>query len=285
MKRLLLAAIAVLTFATVTVPAPSEAATAPSILKWSSAIPGWNDAYYWYDTDGARYAFTPSASFQSWFPGEPTGVATATIEELAPIALKGAVPHRPGVRLIQFESSPNVYVVDRFGMLRWVTTEQVALELYDENWKSLVDTLSVADYPLYRFGSPITDAAEFDPHAWDALTSPATNVVNALKHPPETMRGGVNFQTSAEAGADMLVGEPVTFVAEIEGQETTREHLTIRLYDTQDQVIATCAMAALCRATITVGGPVGEQRFVARVFNEYGQAIVSELIVRSVKNP
>ena len=282
MKRFLAPVALMFAFALIAAPAPSRAASAPSILQWTSTVPGWSDAFYWYDTDGARYAFSPSSSFESWFPGEPTGVERATIEELAPIPLKGAVPHRPGVRLIQFESSPNVYAVDRLGVLRWVTSEQVAREMYDENWASRIDVLSVADYPLYRIGSPITDAAEFDPHAWDDLTSPATNVVNAQNHPPETFNGTVAF--SANISGDFTVGERVTFNADVSGFNTSRTAITVRIYDANDQIIGTCAATPLCRIEHTIGGPVGDQRFIARAFNEYGQAITSEHIIRFVKN-
>lgn len=283
MKRLLLPAMLAAMCALIAVPTPSQAATAPAILEWTSAIPGWNNAYYWYDTDGNRYAFTAVSSYESWFPGEPTGVKNATIEELAPIPLKGAVPHRPGVRLIQFESSPQVYAVDRFGVLRWLTSEQVAFEIYDEQWTDRVDLLPVTDYPLYRFGSPITDPNEFDPHAWDHLTSPATNVVNATQHPPDALTGAVTL--SANTAGPFTVGESIQLTATVASISARHEQLTLRVYNAQEQIIGSCVGVTTCRVDTIVGGPVGDQHFTARAFNEYGQAIASEPLVRFVQNP
>lgn len=278
MKHLLLSAAALVApLAMTAVPMAAHAATPtpPAILEWKSTVKGWNDSTYWYDTDGKRYAFTQRASFTSWFPGNPTGVVNATIPELAPIPLGGAVFNKPGERLIKFASSPAVYAVSRYGVLRHLATEQVALELYGEHWMHQIDELPVTDYPLYSIGSMITDAAEYDRTAYMTMSNPSSNVVNAANHPPETFTGTMTFSTNA---SDVYVGKTFTLTAHVNRADTAWKNIVIRIYDNQNQLISLCRGSADCQITVTAGGPVGAQYFTARVFNEYEQSFSLSLI-------
>lgn len=263
-------------------PTVTRAATPPAILEWQSSVPGWDNSYYWYDTDQHRYAFSSTASFQSWFPGNPTGVLTAGIPELSQIVLNGAVYHRPGTRLLKFSSSPDVYAVARYGILRKLATEQVALELYGTTWKSTIDELPVTDYSLYRFGSTITDAAEYDPAAYDMMTNPSSNVVNAANRPPESFNATIALSTDRTL---QLVGDTMKLTATVSNTRDAWNTVTIRFYDHQDQVIQTCRGTLACSVDVTVGGPIGDQDFTARAFNTYEESVVSEPILVTVRNP
>jgi hypothetical protein len=284
MKQLLLSAaalVAPLAISAIPMAAHAATPTPPAILEWKSTVKGWNDSTYWYDTDGKRYAFTQRASFTSWFPGNPTGVVNATIPELAPIPLGGAVFHKPGERLIKFASSPNVYAVSRYGVLRHLATEQVAFELYGENWKTQVDELPVTDYSLYVIGSMITDSAEYDRTAYLNATNPSSNAVNATNRPPETFTGKMTLTTNA---SDVYVGKTFTLTAHVNRADTNVRNLIIRMYDTQGQVIGTCSGSADCQIVVTAGGPTGPQYFTARAFNEYEQSFSSDPVNLNIAN-
>lgn len=261
-------------------PAAVHAATPPSILKWESSVKGWEDSYYWYDPDQKRYAFTSEQSFGSWFPGTPTGVVEASISELAPITLGGAVYHRPGTRLLKFESSPDVYAVARYGMLRRLATEQVALELYGEDWATRIDELPVTDYVLYHFGAEITDAAEYDRTAYNNLTNPSGNVVNASNRAPEKFDATIKLSANR---SDAYVGEKITLTAAVSTRDAWNT-VMIRFYDWQNQVIGTCKNTVACTYTADVNGPTGNQVFTARAFNAYEQAVNSTPILVNVSN-
>jgi hypothetical protein len=280
MKQLFLAA-ALATPLFAAMPAAVHAATPPAILKWDSSVKGWEDSYYWYDPDQKRYAFTSEQSFESWFPGSPTGVVNATIPELAPIALGGAVYHRPATRLLKFESSPDVYAVARYGMLRKIATEQVAFELYGADWKTYIDEVPVTDFPQYRLGATITDAGEYDRTAYNNLTNPSGNVVNATNRAPEAFDAKIALSTNR---GDVRVGDRVTLTASASTRDAWNT-VTIRFYDWQNQVVGTCKNTVACSVTVTAGGPVGSQPFTARAFNAYEQAVESKPVVVSVSNP
>lgn len=271
-------------FAAGLIPATAYAAlpAPPAILEWQSSVKGWNDSYYWYEVDGKRYAFTSEAAFKSWFPGSPTGLSTASIPELAPIQLGGAVFHRPGERMLKFASSPRVYVVSRFGILRWVASEQVALELYGTHWNMFIDELPVTDYPIYRFGSAVTDAAEFDRAAYTNVTNPSSNAVNAQNRPPEALEAKLSLEVSR---TDVTVGSSLKLTATVSETKAAWNTITIRFYDWQQQVIGTCRGTLSCSIPVTVGGPLGTQAFTARAFNTYEQAVESKPVVVTVSNP
>jgi hypothetical protein len=284
MKRLFLALIAFAPFGVFALPAVAHAAlpTPPAILEWDSTVRGWDDSTYWYDTDGNRYAFTSRASYQSWFPGSPTGVSKAGIPDLATAKLAGAVFNRPGVRLVKFQSSPDVYAVSRYGVLRKIATEQVAMELYGEAWTSFIDELSVTDYPLYTFGATITDAAEYDVHAHDNLTNPSTNVVNADNHAPEKFDATISL---AADRAYATVGSTFKLTSYLSKTEGSWHNFTLRFYDQMGAMVGECKTTLSCTVTVNVGGPVGTQTFIARGFNQWEQAVESTPVTVIVSNP
>lgn len=285
MKRLLTSLFALAApVVAVAIPVTAHAAlpTPPAILEWQSSVKGWNDSYYWYEVDGKRYAFTSEAAFKSWFPGSPTGVSKASIPELAPIPLNGAVFHRPGERLIKFASSPSVYAVSRYGVLRWIATEQVALELYGETWTSFVDELPVTDYSLYRFGASILDAAEFDRFAFYNVTNPSSNAVNGQNRPPENFIANVTLSVERER---VTVGSPIKLTAAVSNANVAWNAVTIRFYDHQNQLVGTCRNTLACSVIVTAGGPVGTQTFTARAFNIYDQAVMAKPVTVNVSNP
>jgi hypothetical protein len=280
MKRYLILAAALTPFVMPQI-VHAQAPQPPAILEWKSTVKGWDNSYYWYDNDGKRYAFASTAAYQSWFPGQPTGVSQVGVPDLAPITLGGAVFHKPGVRLIKFASSPDVYAVAHFGVLRKLANEQVALELYGDDWKTFIDEVSVADFPLYRMGSTITDAGEFDVMGESLQGNPSTNVVNAANRPPETFKGTMTLQSDK---TQAWVGDALTLNAQIQTSDATWNNTTIRIYDHQDQVLGTCRGTSACRITVTVGGPIGPQSFTARAFNQYEQSFTSQPVTLYVQN-
>ena len=44
------------------------------------------------------------------------------------------------------------------GVLRWVTSEAVAVALYGPNWNQMIDDVNVAFFVTYTIGDPITEA-------------------------------------------------------------------------------------------------------------------------------
>lgn len=112
-------------------------------------------AVYYCGADGKRYAFPNERVYFSWYD-DFDDVRTVTEAELAAMPLGGNVTYRPGSRMVKIESMPNVYLVERGGVLRWIQSPTLAAQLYGSGWKSLVDDLSDALFVNYRMGEPIS---------------------------------------------------------------------------------------------------------------------------------
>lgn len=262
-------------------PLVTSAASPPALLRFTAPAPGMNSYVYWYDPNGNRYVFLSNAAVTSWYPDASSRVEETPVAELAKIPLKGTMSHKPAARLLKFASSPRIYAVSRYGMLRWLTTENVAVALYGPNWKSSMDEISVADYPVYRFASPVTDEAEFAKGDLFAdIATPSQNIPSA--RPPE------KFAATASLTADKtsaLVGQTVTLTVSVSNQGTAWNNVTIRLYDGANQVIKTCRGAIACEHGLNVTGPLGRQTYTARAFNEFEQSVESAPVTVNVANP
>ncbi len=118
-------------------------------------------AVYYYGQDGRRHAFPNERVYFTWF-SDFSGVREVSAATMASITLGRNVTYRPGSRMIKFRTVNRVYAVSRGGTLRWITTEDVARQLYGSNWATKVDDVGDTFYSNYTPGSDITLAAQFN---------------------------------------------------------------------------------------------------------------------------
>jgi hypothetical protein len=129
---------------------PSSVCQAGELVK----IDG-SDAVYYCGADGRRYVFPTARVYASWFK-DFSGVVTVSPEELSALRIGGNVTYRPGERLVKIETDPKTYAVDQGGVLRWVTSSEIAESMYGSNWNTQVDDISPAFFINYTIGEPIT---------------------------------------------------------------------------------------------------------------------------------
>lgn len=137
-------------------------ASIPS-AKPGQLIKGSLDTVYYYGTDEKRYVFPTERTYKSWYGEDWSGVVTIPDTDLMSIPLGGNVTYRPGVKLLKITTDPKVYAVAAGGTLRWIATEQIAIDLYGADWAKNVDDLPDPFYINYRQGSHITDKSDFNP--------------------------------------------------------------------------------------------------------------------------
>jgi len=113
------------------------------------------DAVYYCAADGKRYVFPNQKIYNSWYK-DFSEVITVTAEELAAAKLGGNITYRPGTNLVKITTDPKVYAVDTGGILRHVTSPEIAEELYGANWKKSVQDIPDTFFINYRIGKPIT---------------------------------------------------------------------------------------------------------------------------------
>lgn len=123
-------------------------------------VKGSGPAVY-YRVEGNRYAFPNERIFFSWYQ-DFDAVSEISDAALAKTPLKGNITYRPGTRLVKLTTDPKVYAVECGGVLRWVKTEEMALDLYGYDWAERVDDLPDVSFPNYLIGDPIESALHPD---------------------------------------------------------------------------------------------------------------------------
>lgn len=113
-----------------------------------------SSAVYYCGADGKRYAFPNERVYFSWYANFDS-VQTLTEQGLANIPLGGNVTYRPGTKMVKITSLPNVYVIEKGGVLRWVRTPAEAAALYGTSWKKEVHDISDAFFTNYTVGESL----------------------------------------------------------------------------------------------------------------------------------
>ncbi len=144
-------------------------------LNYGDLIKSSGPAVYYYGADGKRYVFPYLKVYQSWY-SDFSSVKIITDEQLATIIIGGNVTYKPGVKMVKINTDPKVYAVAANGTLRWVKTEQIAKDLYGDNWANLVEDVPDAFFVNYQMGEPIELSSDFIP-----LLAQAVNSINIDK--------------------------------------------------------------------------------------------------------
>jgi hypothetical protein len=121
-------------------------------------------AVYYYGADEKRHAFPNSKIYFTWYENFDS-VITVSGETLGGIMLGANVTYRPGVRMVKFTTVNRVYAVSKGGVLRWITTEEIATALYGEDWNTKIDDISDVFYTNYSFGNDIVSADAYSVQA------------------------------------------------------------------------------------------------------------------------
>ncbi|MDD3284630.1 MAG: hypothetical protein PHZ07_03485 [Patescibacteria group bacterium] len=109
---------------------------------------------YFVDTDNIRHSYVNEKIWYSYFDNDFSFVTTITKEELATYTLGKNVPYNAGI-LFKIPTVAKVYLVGSNGTIRWIKTEEKAIELYGTNWNKLVHDLPDAFFGDYTLGEVI----------------------------------------------------------------------------------------------------------------------------------
>lgn len=126
-----------------------------------SLIKASGPAVYYYASNGKRYVFPNEKTYMTWYSDFST-VMTITDAELAAIQIGGNIVYRPGTTLVKITTDPKVYAVGPKGVLHWITSETVALELYGAAWNTIINDVPDAFFTNYTYGSDLTTAVHPD---------------------------------------------------------------------------------------------------------------------------
>jgi plastocyanin len=132
-------------------------------LNSGDLIKGSLSSVYYYGADGKRYVFPNEKTYFTWY-NNFTGVKVIPDTQLGTISIGGNVTYRPGVKMVKITTAPNVYVVDRGGSLRHVTSEALARSLYGSTWNTqFVEDVPDAFFVNYKIGTTVQATADYNP--------------------------------------------------------------------------------------------------------------------------
>lgn len=161
-KRVVSAAIAAATIAfsigagALVSPLTAQAVSAGDLIKGTSL-----STVYYKGYDGLRYAFPNEKTYFSWY-ADFDDVVTISDTELAGYTLGGNVVVRPGTHFVKVTSDAKTYAVGRHGVLHWMETEQVAIDLAGSDWAA--NTIDIPDvfFDDYTVGTSLMSASAFE---------------------------------------------------------------------------------------------------------------------------
>ena len=133
-------------------------------------------AVYYYSDGGERHAFPNDKVYFTWYD-DFDDVEEIDSDAMSAIALGANMTYHPGVKMVTFVTTNTVYTVSQGGVLRAIDSEEVAQELYGDDWADQIDDISDAFFGNYSFGDDIEDADDYDVDTeTDAVSTPSDNL-------------------------------------------------------------------------------------------------------------
>jgi hypothetical protein len=128
-----------------------RAAAAGDLIKCAD----FSSVYYLAE-DGERYVFPNENIFYSWY-ADFSEVRNISCDDLAAIPMGDRLVYQEGTRLVKIPSDPSVFAVESDGVLREIPSEDIAEDLYGEDWELRVDDVSEAFWGSFTIGSPLVE--------------------------------------------------------------------------------------------------------------------------------
>lgn len=241
LKRSLIAFATILSFGIATHTRAAVTVQPDSLIKASGP------AVYWFSRDGKRYTFPNTLTYYSWFTDyDFRSVKLLSDIEMRSIPIGGNVVYRPGFKMVKIDqSNDRVYAVSRFGILRWITSEEIAVKLYGPTWNKRVDDVTDAFYNDYTIGGDITNADQFKVgEEYAAVKNPSDNIPAIY-----ALRSGTTSSSTQKFVAH--VGDTVNVTANLQTDQPFKG--TIKMYNAKNNsLVKTCTDVTLCTLSYTV---------------------------------
>jgi plastocyanin len=138
-------------------------------------------AVYYMGADGLRYVFPNQKTYDTWYDNFDN-VKFISDSDLGKIGIGGNATYRPGVRMIKIESDNRTYAVAQGGILRHVSSEDVAVGLYGADWNQMIDDVPDGFFTNYTIGDEVAISEDFDP-AGETAAVASINVDKSLTAP------------------------------------------------------------------------------------------------------
>jgi len=116
---------------------------------------------YFLDNEGLRHAFPNEKVYFTWYD-DYSDLHLVSDDVMSSFSLGRNITYHPGTKLVKYQTVRTVYAVERYSLLRPIASEEVAIELYGEDWNQQIDDISEAFYANYSYGETIDESSDFD---------------------------------------------------------------------------------------------------------------------------
>ncbi len=259
---------------------------ASAAVQSGTLIKGANSNAVYYVEAGKRYAFPNEQVFLSWYQ-DFSSVTTVSDADIATYTLSGNVRFRPGALLVKITTDPKVYAVSRFGVLRWIMSEQAASDLYGSNWSALVRDVSDAFFINYIRGSDVGQSIDYNKNEELTIAKISDDIrpfgyvppVVKTTPPTESVKKSAELAVVASTSQATL-NQTVDVFANVEN--STDPLAKIELYvDNESAPFATCVSATQCHGVYTVNQSPLYVYFSARGIDSRGATVATPLASRA----
>jgi len=120
-----------------------------------------SEAVYYLGADGKKYVFPNVACYFTWYE-DFSKIKTVDYEDFSKINIGGNVTYRPGVKLIKLKNDNKVFAVSQGGVRRWISTPDLAIEIFGESWTDLVEVIPNSFWVNYTEGEVIKQTSDYD---------------------------------------------------------------------------------------------------------------------------
>lgn len=108
-------------------------------------------AVYFLDINNIRHTYPTQKVWESYFGKDFSMVETISNQEMAGYLLGRNVPFKKGT-LMKIPSVPKVYEIGNGGVMHWVPTAEIAVDLYGADWAKKVNDLPESFFTDYTEG-------------------------------------------------------------------------------------------------------------------------------------
>lgn len=234
-------------------------------------------AVYYNADNGKRYVFPSEAIYKSWYP-DYTQVALINDQQLAAIPLGGNVTYRPGSKLVKITTDPRVYAVSRYGLLHWITSEAVAMQLYGAQWNKHVVDVPDSFFVNYIVSYPIDTAVQYNQSQELAVANPGENIKPESYVPPPQPPASSDVQANPAVLSMSLSSSNVvlnqTAVVYVSVQNSNLPISRIEIYKaSQASALSTCTMTDNCSYSLYISTAPLSETFYAVAYDSKGAKI------------
>lgn len=120
----------------------------------------WSTVYS-IGADGTRRPFLDSQTFFT-YADDFSSVVNVTDEDLTNYPIGAPMMAKAGSVLIKVQSVNNVYALEEGNVLRWITSETLATELYGSHWADYVIDVPATAWSQFTIGDDVQSASEID---------------------------------------------------------------------------------------------------------------------------